>query len=84
MLGILETDSFAANVDVTCIGLELSRKNVNQGAFAGAVFSQERMDLARMQHEVHAFQRLCVTEALADAGSKDDRMNTHFSDRIPN
>ena len=83
-MGILETELLAANEDVTRIRLELSREDVNQGAFARAVFPQQRMDLARMQHEVHAFQCLCITEAFADAASKDDRMNAHFSYRMLN
>src|ERR1700689_5273058 len=83
MMRILETDVLTANEDATGIGLEFSGQNVNQGALTRAIFSQERVDLARMDHTVHAFQPQGVAEAFADAASKDDRMNAHLAIRFP-
>jgi|HubBroStandDraft_3_1064219.scaffolds.fasta_scaffold479853_1 hypothetical protein len=82
MMRVFETDSFAANKDFAGIGLELPGQNINQGAFAGAVFTQERVNLAWMQDEVHALQRQRVAEAFSDAAGKDGRLNAHlfFSD----
>ena len=54
MMRVFKTDSFAANKDFAGIRLELSGQNINQGAFTGAVFTQERVNLAWMQDEVHA------------------------------
>jgi hypothetical protein len=71
------------NEDVTGIGLEFSGQNTNQGALARAIFTQERVDLARMHDEVHAFQRQGVAEAFANATSKDDRLNAHLAIQIP-
>ena len=61
--------------------MELSGKNIDQGAFTGAVFAQERVDLAWMQDEIHAFQRQRIAEAFTDATSEDDRMNAHLTHR---
>jgi hypothetical protein len=80
---ILETDALTANEEVTGIGLEFSRQNVDQGALTRAIFTQERVDLPRMHHKVHAVQRQGVAEAFADAVSKDDRMNAHLAIRFP-
>ena len=80
---ILETDALTANEEVTGIGLEFSGQNVDQGALTRAIFTQECVDLARMHHKVHAFQRQGVAEAFADAASKDDRMNAHLAIRFP-
>ena len=57
MMRIFKPDFFAVNEDFTGVWLELSGKNVNQRAFAGAVFAQERMNLAGMQDKVHPVQR---------------------------
>ena len=54
MMRVFKTDSFAANKDFTGIRLELPGQNINQGAFTGTVFTQERVNLAWMQDEVHA------------------------------
>ena len=69
MVRILETDSFTADEKVAGIGLELSGKNVNQGALSGAVFAQERVDLTRLHEEVYTFQRQRVAETFTDTAS---------------
>src|SRR6266436_425538 len=79
---ILEADSFALKKDFTGIGLELSCKNIDQGAFTGAVFAQERVDLAWIQDDVRAVQRQCIAEAFTDAASEDNRMDAHLCYRI--
>ena len=84
MMGILQTDSFTVDKKVTRIGLKLAGQNVDQGAFPGTVFAQQRVDLARMQDEVHAFQCQRIAEAFTDAEREDDRMNAHLFYRIAN
>ena len=69
MVRILETDSFTADKKVAGIGLKLSGKNVDQGALSGAVFAQERVDLARLHEEVHTSQRQRVAETFTDTAS---------------
>ena len=81
---ILEADAFAAHKNFPGIGLELSCEDIDQGTFPGAVFAQQRVDLARMQDEVHAFQCQRIAEAFTDAEREDDRMNAHLFYRIAN
>src|ERR1700730_16001135 len=78
MMRIFQTDSFTADKELTGIGLELSGKNVNQGALPGAVFAEKRVDLARLYEEVHASQRQRVAETFTDTASRDDgRRSAH-------
>src|ERR1700747_3692250 len=80
MMRILETNSFSVDKKVTRIGLKLTGKNVDQGAFPGTVFAQKSMDLARLHEEIHTFQRLRVAEAFTDAANRNDGRGAHLTD----
>ena len=75
---ILKTDSFAENKDLAGVRRQFAGENIYQGAFTGTVFTQERVDFALMQDEVHTFQRLRIAKAFADAAREDDGMITHL------
>ena|SRR6476661_10371711 len=80
---ILKPDSFTVDKDFAGVWLKLAGENIDQSALAGAVFSQERMDLAGVEDEVHPIQRQRAAEAFTDAAREDDRVNAHlFSWRV--
>ncbi len=55
------------------IRLDHARENVHQCRLAGAILAEQRMDLAPLEVEIDAAQRLRAAEALDDAAHGEQR-----------
>jgi len=63
----------AAIVDLALGRLVDARQRLDQGGFAGAVFAEQRQNLARAQVQGDAAQRQRAAETLDDAVKSDQR-----------
>ena len=73
----------AVELQAAGVGLIDAGQDLDQGRLAGAVLADQGRDLARVELEAHAVQRLHARERLADAGKLEDRLgHRSASDRI--
>ena len=66
-------DMLAAVIDGASIGVQHAGGNSDQRRLAGAVLADDGVDLAGINEDVDAFERLHRTEALAQAGERHHR-----------
>ena len=62
----------AVDVDLAAVGSDRPREDLDQRRFTGAVFADERVDLAGMGNEVNAAESLDAAVGLGQSG-KDER-----------
>ena len=69
-----ENDSLAVNVDLAFVRLQQPEQDAHQGGFAGPVFAEDCMDLARADLEIYGVIRDDPRESLCDPPCLEDRL----------
>ena len=71
-MGGTEADALLPKVQGALVRLQQTEQDVHQGGFAGPVLSQDRMDLACLNLEVHVVEGQHAGETLRDAPGRED------------
>src|SRR4029453_17792515 len=76
--GAESCDALARNGNRAAVGMVRSRDDLDQGAFAGAVFTEQRMHFAGAQIEVDTPQCPRAAERFGELAEFKDRMVGHL------
>ena len=71
--GILHDDRLALPADLALVGLQHAIDDLDQGALAGAVLAEQRVDLAGQDGEVDAVVGEAARKLLDDAAERQER-----------